>query len=196
MLQIDREISGAFRLDQAVVHNTAEILEREPLRLRTPAQSWAYSVAFEFQREAFQARDGNDAVVVDLDLEVEQGEVGVGGLSEDLQEFLGPETSVAAAGRTRARVVISDPDRFCWLMIRNGLEAGRAAVLRLHSVQCYAARGGHLPDLFEVPAGELTNLLINERNPSNLIISHGDSPESPPGPGSEDQALRSRQKVE
>jgi hypothetical protein len=187
MLQIDQEISGTFRLDRTVLHNTAEILQQEPLRLKTPAQPWAYSAAFEVQRAAFASRNGNGPVVVELDLEVEQGEIGVGGLTEDLQEFLGPETSVAAAaGRTVARVVIADPDRFFWLMIRNGSLAGRPAVLRLHSVHGYTARGGQSPDLFEVPKSELANLLITSGNASKLILSHDDyPPESKPEPGPE-----------
>lgn len=198
MLHIDREISGTFRLDQVVLHNTAEILQREPLRLRTPEQPWAYSAAFEVQRTALASRDRNDAVVVELDLEVEQGEIGVGGLTEDLQEFLGPETSVTPAdGRTLARVVISDPDRFRWLMIRNGSGAGRPAVLRLHSVRGYTARGEQCPDLVEVPKSEFEDLLITSRNASRLIISHDDYPtESKPEPAGRSRTFPKKQKVE
>jgi hypothetical protein len=198
MLQIDREISGAFRLDQAVLHNTAEILQREPLRLKTPGQPWAYSAAFELQREALASRHDGGSFVVELDLEVEQGEIGVGGLTEDLQEFLGPETSVsAAAGRTLTRVVISDAARFSWLMIRNGSSAGRPAVLRLHAVHGYTARGGPSPDLFEVPRSRFENLLITGSNASRLIISHDHrSAESRPEPAGTSEVLPRKQKVE
>jgi hypothetical protein len=170
MLSIDREIPGTFRLGEAVLHNTAQTLQREPLRVRTPPEPWAYSVAFEAQRAAFESTDGNDLIVVELDLEVEEGEIGVGPLTEDLQEFIGPETNVTAAtGRTLARVVISDLDRFFWLMIRNGSVAGRSAVFCVYDVRGYTAREERSADLFEVPNPELQNLLVSETCASNLI---------------------------
>jgi hypothetical protein len=175
MLHIDRQIHGAFRLDEAVLHNNAVILQREPLTVRTPTQSWAYSVAFEVQRAALEWNDQDSPIVVELDLEVEQGEIGVGGLTEDLQEFAGPETNVTAAGdRTLARVVISDRGRFFWLMIRNGSSTGRPAVFRVYALHGYAAREEHSADLFEVGNPELQNLLVSDTCASNLIISQHD----------------------
>jgi hypothetical protein len=172
MVPFGPEIPHVFRLDEPVLHNTALVLQRKPLRVSTPAQSWAYSVAFKAQRDAFQSDHRGQLIVVEVDLEVEQGEIGVGGLTGDLQEFVGVETTVTpATGRTRAQVVVSDRDRFSWLMIRNGASTESLSIFRVYAIRGYLASQEPLADLCDVPRPELRNLLSSRPSPAPLILS-------------------------
>lgn len=172
MLPIGREIPGLLRLDKAVPHNTTEILQHDPLCFKTPALPWAYSVAFEVQRSGFDSKAQDGDIVVELDLEVREGEVYAGALTEDLQEFLGSEISVgAAAGRSLARVVVSGRDRFFWLMIRNSASAARPALVRLYSLNSYETSREQPADLLDVRPPGLHNLPTSGRPLSPLIVS-------------------------
>jgi hypothetical protein len=160
MLQIGGEIPGLLTLEHPVLHNNTEILQREPLQVKTPEQAWAYAVAF----EVHQTQPGSDlehtGIAVDLGLNVQAGEVCVGGLTHDLQEFVSAETVVKPRGpKSVVRVFVSQPRKFHWLMLRNGASGDRAAVFWLHSISCYLTHGEELADLVEVPVPQLRNQL-------------------------------------
>jgi hypothetical protein len=164
MLQIGEEIPGLLCLDRVVLHNAAEVIQQNPFRVKTPRQAWAYAAAFEVQREGPDSEMEFAQIVVELGVHVHDGEVCIGGLTQDLQEFVGMETVVTArAGAGRVRVLITEPARFRWLMLRKGASGDRPAIFSLDFISCYRAGDGQPADLCEVPTPELQNQLGSPR---------------------------------
>lgn len=122
--------------DQAIVHNGSLVapLERGPeaasavvrgrvartgpLRVQTPPTQWAY--ALELPVDGPRLSEAGGPVLVDVELEVEHGLLGVGALSLDRQRFTSAELPVGPdAGRTTVTVLLKEPEDCSALMLRN-----------------------------------------------------------------------------
>jgi hypothetical protein len=159
MLQIGSEIPSLLVLDRPVLHNGTEILQTDPLHVKAPRQAWAYAAAFEVHHARLNLAAYGE-IAVELAMRVQTGEVCVSGLTEDLQEFVSSEVVVKPrAEPSVVRVLVSRPDKFRWLMLRNGSSGGHSSVFWLHSLSCYAAKGEEVADLVEAPVPELRNQL-------------------------------------
>src|SRR5690349_754636 len=91
-----------------VVHGATVLLPDAPtdfganvsaIYVETQKECWSYAVSFDLAIAAERARTGGDAFAIEVDLEVENGWIGVGCTNAAADTFIGREVIVAAGKR-------------------------------------------------------------------------------------------------
>jgi len=102
----------------------------QPFRLETIAHDGAYAVSFRLQIPESARRSDLRGVV---DIEVENGAIGIGFLPDDYSSFLGVESVISSGSRRKVSIVLPDANLVNHLMLRNASHNG-ASVARLFGV--------------------------------------------------------------
>lgn len=172
--EIGEPIKDALSLSELVLHNSAEAVEGDPLTVVTPPDQWAYAASFPLHRTSLNGAATSKSLLVRIEISVEEGAIGAGGVTEDLQAFVGEEAVVSAQdARQGIEVLIEDGHRCGWLILRNSAPGGTRSRVRIHGLRVNAARRRPGRDLAEGPARQIQNLLSNEPAAPPLILSSG-----------------------
>lgn len=134
------EISGAVSLAERVLHNATEARGETPLTIVSPPQSWAYCVAFPLHEKPLRQSGKGGPILIQADLQVQNGEARFAGANQALTEFVGGEAVVTAEeGRREIELVIESPEDCAWIVFRNGAAEGPSR-FEIHGLKAYEAR--------------------------------------------------------
>ncbi len=118
---------------QPLLHNTAA-LDGDTIRASVPR--WGYAAAWPVTRQPPRGQ-----LVVEADVEVVQGTIGLGCLTADLGAYVGKETALSAApGLQTLRLFVPEGGDVGHLMLRNVAEDGGPARAALRSLRAAVAR--------------------------------------------------------
>ncbi|PWS38374.1 hypothetical protein DFH01_03545 [Falsiroseomonas bella] len=122
-----------FLAEQPVLHNGATWQDEVVV---SPGPRWAYAAAW-----PVAAQGAAGPVMIEAELQVEAGAVGLGALTPDQSGYVGKEIAVsAAAGPQLARIFVPDGSAIGHFMLRNVTEDGGTARARLIGLRAAAAR--------------------------------------------------------
>jgi len=78
------------------------------------------------------------AVVIRLEISIEEGKVGVGCISDDMRTYVGDREQILTAGDANCEVPVDVQDGSRWLVIRNVLGSG-SSTINLSGIRTYRA---------------------------------------------------------
>lgn len=126
----------AFFSPVAKLHNGAVPVPDHPGALQIPGPRWSYGASW--SREGAQAAG---SIIVEAEIEVSAGAVGLGCLASDLTVYVGKEMMIhAAPGPQMVRLFVPQAETVEALMLRNVTEGGEPARAEIHSVRVFTAR--------------------------------------------------------
>ncbi|MGH7083875.1 MAG: FkbM family methyltransferase [Acetobacteraceae bacterium] len=118
--------------DQPALHNQAAIEAGEPgMAILAPGPRWSFAVSWP-RRESAQPQGH---LLIQAQIEVTAGAVGLGCLASDYRTYIGKEVSVAAATAWQTvQVFVPDRTDVACLMLRNVSGSGATARARIRSL--------------------------------------------------------------
>jgi FkbM family methyltransferase len=126
-----------FFAPEPVLHNDAELLSGPGQKIAATGPRWSFMASWA-RREAASA---TGAVIVEIELEVESGMVGLGCLAADAIRFIGKEiTASAAPGRQMVQIFVPDAEAVRYLMLRNVEPEGASGVVTVWAIRVAMAK--------------------------------------------------------
>lgn len=148
-------IFGALSPSRYALLNDAAAVSAEPFRVQMPEQQWAYGISYPLDHGALQGRPADAPCVLQINLSVEGGTIGVAGCDLAGSTFTTPESF--AQGTTQLRITLARPLETAAIVIRQaGTERNvRVTILEIElfdaSNEVLAQRGHDLGyDLFVI----------------------------------------------
>jgi SAM-dependent methyltransferase len=142
-MKIESQLFPGFRTAGAQVHPGASVGDGDPLLVTTPPLQWHYALSIPYARPRVFAGRSSESVIVEMDLEVETGEVGVACVRSDLKTVLSERYASAREGRVLLRQIVPSSE-LSWLIVRNSAVAGAASVARVFGARVVERMPGDL----------------------------------------------------
>ena len=136
------EIAGAFDLKGAIVCNDALVTGDDPVRIETPSQQWAYAAVFRLSDGLEHSCEGDEHLIIRVEVTVQVGRIGIAVAQPDLREFISSEPhSDAAAGRKTLELAIESVRPGICVVVRNVATNGTVSTVQIHTIKAYLGHG-------------------------------------------------------
>jgi len=133
-----KPLTGIFK-PECVKHNDATIEVRQengPWRLTAPGPQWSYAASWPVSSE----KELESEFLIEIQLRVSEGTIGIGCTTRDLSTFKGKEVLVESAQTLQmATVLVDDISDVGHLVIRNADIASRAAHIEVVAINAFIA---------------------------------------------------------
>jgi len=134
------------------LHNGSRILEQDPITIETSREQWSYAAQY-----ALPPAHGTSGRQITIEIEVTQGEVGVGLLNTDGTAFHVERCVSAEDGLISLQLTLRADQDCHELVMRNVGSAGQPAVFRVHAVntQDLSSEPGVAVPVIDIPSSIL-----------------------------------------
>ena len=165
----DEVLPSAFPLGDLQTCNDGVASGSGPIQIVTPAEQWAFAAAIPFRLSADAYAPG-EVLVVRVEAEVHNGQIGIGCVDSGLRNYVSSETDWAA-GENRAilefLLELSDDTVNGWLVVRNTGAHSQSSRVTLKSIRTFRTGTIRIPDLLDVEAGQIHRMVSAAANRSN-----------------------------
>jgi hypothetical protein len=128
-----------FRLGEASPCNEAEIHGKDPVKITTPPQQWAFASLFSIHDDPESPLVDTGPLLIRIEAVVEQGEIGVSIAEPSLGKFIAAEKRAVPGGMSTLELTLNSPAPGCWLVVRNCASGGVASKVNIHSIRTFPA---------------------------------------------------------